>query len=106
MGQVLHAETWDTDAALKRTENYLMKHFKILALFYALILGLFALGKVAFIFAQEAGIRGNLSAGDVVGVLWHGLSLDLATAGYVTAPLLAHAWHWPLGAHPLYAPYI
>lgn len=64
-----------------------MKHFKILALFYALTLALFAAGKVAFIFAQEAGIRGAMTAADVADVLWHGLPLDLATAGYATAPL-------------------
>lgn len=83
-----------------------MKHFKILALFYALTLALFAAGKVAFIFAQEAGIRGVMTAADVADVLWHGLPLDLATAGYATAPPLAVAGHRTMAEHSAHAPYI
>lgn len=78
-----------------------MKHFRTLLLFYFTLVALFVSAKPCFMWAQEAGVRGALSVADVWAVIAHGLPLDLATAGYVTAPvwLLLGVMIWVRFAH-------
>lgn len=73
-----------------------MKHLRTLLLFYITLVAVFTLAKPCFIMAQDAGVRGRLSAAEVWAVMMHGLPLDLATAGYATAPvwLLIGAMIW------------
>ena len=58
-----------------------------LACFYGAIVLLFMLAKPCFIYVQPATVRGEVSAAELAHIVWHGLPLDLATAGYATAPL-------------------
>ena len=60
-----------------------------LSKFYATLVAFFFVAKPLFMLYNGAVGRG-CSVTDVAAVLWHGLPLDLATAGYLTAlPLLA-----------------
>ena len=54
--------------------------------FYITLVGCFALAKVIFVL-YNADCGGAFSAQEVVDAILHGLSLDIATAGYFTAPL-------------------
>lgn len=58
-----------------------------LAYFYGALVLLFMLAKPCFIYVQSEAVRGEVPAADMARILWHGLPLDLATAGYATAPL-------------------
>ena len=58
-----------------------------LACFYGAIVLLFMLAKPCFIYVQPATVRGEVSAAELAHIVWHGLPLDLATAGYATATL-------------------
>lgn len=62
-----------------------MRQILYLLRYYAALVALFAAAKPCFMLAQGTAVRGALTAGDVVAVIWHGLPLDLATAGYLTA---------------------
>jgi len=64
-----------------------VRQFLFLVRYYFALTALFVLAKPCFMFAQDAEVRGTVSAGDVWAVVWHGLPLDLATAGYLTAVL-------------------
>lgn len=64
-----------------------MKHFKTLLLFYLSLVALFMLAKPCFMWAQTTDVRGTLTLADMAAVIMHGYTLDLATAGYLTAPL-------------------
>ncbi len=67
----------------------------ILSTFIAWVI-FFALWKVVFMFYNQA--ENPFVAGDVADVLWHGLSMDMSTAGYLVALPLIIAWwgesHW------------
>ena len=65
------------------------KPLRLLALlgFYATMVLLFAVAKLCFVVAQPAAVRGEVSAAKLAQIVWHGLPLDLATAGYAAAPL-------------------
>ncbi|MGN1242394.1 MAG: LTA synthase family protein, partial [Alloprevotella sp.] len=58
-----------------------------LAYFYGALVLLFMLAKPCFIYVQSEAVRGEVPAADMARILWHGRPLDLATAGYATAPL-------------------
>ena len=61
---------------------------KYLAKFYALTVGYFMAAKVAFMVLHSG--RRSFSVGDVLAVVYHGLSLDLSTALYfLSVPFLA-----------------
>lgn len=64
-----------------------MKHFKTLLLFYLSLVALFVLAKPCFMWTQATDVRGNLTLANVAAVIWHGCPLDIATSGYLTAPL-------------------
>ena len=59
--------------------------------FYAVVLLAFVVAKPLFLFDKEWD-----TVGDYFAVVWHGLPLDIATAGYATAPvwlvLLVQTW--------------
>ncbi len=59
----------------------------VLSGFYLAAVFLFMAAKPCFILAQSTEKRGAFAWGDLPAVLWHGLPLDLATAGYVSAPV-------------------
>lgn len=62
-----------------------MRHFIALLRFYLLLVALFVLAKPFFVLAQSEEVRKGVSFSDVIHSLWHGIPLDLATAGYITA---------------------
>lgn len=64
-----------------------MKQIRTLLVFYLTLTALFVAAKPCFMLAQAADVRGALTAGDWLDVMLHGLPLDLAAAGYVTAPV-------------------
>lgn len=64
-----------------------MRQFLLLLRYYATLVVLFVIAKPCFVWAQSAEVRQGVTAGDVLRSVWHGLPLDLATAGYATAPL-------------------
>lgn len=64
-----------------------MRQFLILLRFYLTLVLLFVLAKPCFVWAQRPEVRGSVSVSDMLSSVWHGLPLDLATAGYATAPL-------------------
>ena len=59
----------------------------ILSFFYLATTLLFVVAKPCFVWAQSASVREGVSMADLLQVMWHGLALDLATAGYASAPL-------------------
>lgn len=59
---------------------------RFLARFFLTLLLLFALGKVLFL-AVTARAAGGISAAEAAAVLFHGMPLDIATAGYFSVPL-------------------
>ena len=59
----------------------------ILSFFYLASTLLFVVSKPCFVRAQSASVREGGSMADLLQVMWHGLALDLATAGYASAPL-------------------
>lgn len=59
----------------------------ILSFFYLATTLLFVVAKPCFVWAQSASVREGVSTADLLQVMWHGLALDLATAGYASAPL-------------------
>ena len=65
----------------------LSTRLRALLLFYVLLVTLFVLAKPCFVFAQDKTVCGEVSLSDLLQAVWHGLPLDLATAGYATAPL-------------------
>ncbi len=63
--------------------------FLFLLRFYAVLLAVFILGKAVFLLC-DAPAGTSVGVADFLAVVWHGLPLDLATAGYLTAlPWLA-----------------
>ena len=62
-----------------------MKQFLFLVKFYLTFLLLFVLAKPCFVLAQSAEVRGDITWLDVIQSVWHGLTLDIATTGYVSA---------------------
>lgn len=60
---------------------------RLLVSFYLRLLGVMLVAKLLFL-AWNSAAQGGVSAGEVMQVLWYGLPLDLATAGYLSAPLL------------------
>lgn len=64
-----------------------MKQFVTLLKYYFTLVLLFVIAKPCFVWAQEASVRGDITASDLFEAIWHGLPLDLATAGYATAPV-------------------
>lgn len=83
-----------------------LPRLRLLLLFYAVLVALFALAKPAFMLFNGAAGRG-LTFADYAAVVWHGLPLDLATAGYLTAPvwlgLIATIWLRSREARPVLA---
>lgn len=57
-------------------------HFAILLKFYVALLLIFFLGKIAFVLYN--GAAHGVSVADFCSLVWHGLPLDLATAGYLS----------------------
>ena len=72
---------------MKRFTHLLFFQALRLIMLYALCVVLFVVAKPLFVVAQPAAVRGNASVIDVLSAMWHGLPLDLATAGYVCAPV-------------------
>ena len=72
---------------MKRFTHLLFFQALRLIMLYALCVVLFVVAKPLFVVAQPAAVRGNASVMDVLSAMWHGLPLDLATAGYVCAPV-------------------
>lgn len=64
-----------------------MRQFLILLRFYLTVVILFVLAKPCFMLCQSPAMRGSVGVGDIFAVMWHGLPLDLATAGYLTIPV-------------------
>lgn len=56
-------------------------------LLYVLLVVLMSLAKPLFMFAQPADVAGTFTSHDVWQVMVHGLPHDLATAGYLIAPI-------------------
>lgn len=66
-----------------------MRHpsrLRFLFAFYAAVTGLFLMSKPVFMLMNTPEGR-KIDLADCLSVLWHGLPLDLATAGYLSAPL-------------------
>lgn len=61
--------------------------FRPLLRLYAAALCCFLLAKPCFVIAQEASLREGITVGETLLAMWHGLPLDLATAGYLAAPV-------------------
>ena len=59
---------------------------RAIALYVALVL-VMVLAKPLFVMAQTAEVRQALQPTDLLQVMWHGLPLDLATSGYLIAPV-------------------
>ena len=55
---------------------------KYLALFFAILLAFFLLGKIVFMLYNSN--EGFFTVADILSVLWHGLPLDLSTVSYLT----------------------
>lgn len=68
-----------------------MKKLRFFFLFLLILLLGFAAFKTAFMLFNGLGAHGCTVA-DVPAVLWHGLSLDLAVAGYLMAPVFLLLW--------------
>lgn len=67
------------------------ERFKFLLRFYLALTGTFLAGKLSFVLLNAPSEHGAAWS-DIPAVLWHGLPLDLATAGYLSAvPWLALA---------------
>lgn len=64
-----------------------MRQFLFLLRYYVTLVALFVVAKPCFVLAQSSEVRQGVTAADVLQSMWHGLPLDLATAGYATAPL-------------------
>ena len=60
----------------------MLGRIKFLLKYYGALVALFALTKPCFLMAA-----GRYNVGDWLAVIWHGLPLDLATAGYLAAPV-------------------
>lgn len=54
---------------------------------YILYVAFFALSKIFFLWAQPSSIQSQVSFGELMQAIWHGLPLDLATAGYIVSPI-------------------
>lgn len=68
----------------KRLSSHCHHSLGLLAWLYVLPLVLFALGKISFMIYTAPSSEHMVY---LPAILWHGLSLDMATAGYVVAPL-------------------
>lgn len=64
-----------------------MKQILLLLRIYGVMVLLFLVAKPCFIMAQPLEVRGDWAFSDLMDIWLHGLPLDLATAGYVAAPL-------------------
>lgn len=62
-----------------------MRQFLILLRYYLTLVLLFAAAKPCFVIAQAEEVREGVTWADVAVSVWHGLPLDLATAGYASA---------------------
>lgn len=62
-------------------------HIIVLCKLYIGFVALFLLAKPCFMLSQSPAMRKGCTLADLPAVWWHGLPLDLATAGYLTAPL-------------------
>lgn len=84
------------------------KRFLFLLRFFCALVGLFLLAKLAFMLFNGAASRG-FGLVDAAAVLWNGLPLDIAAAGYLTAPAwlctLASVWTRLPGGRAAYAAY-
>ena len=54
---------------------------------YAMWVIFFEVSKAFFLWLQPASLQSQVSITDLLNAMWHGLPLDLATAGYLTAPI-------------------
>lgn len=73
-----------------------MKQFIFLVKFYLTFLLLFVLAKPCFVLVQSEEIRGNITFTSVLSAMYHGISLDIATAAYISAVI------WLLGGIELW----
>ena len=62
-------------------------HLLLISKLYAGFVALFLIAKPCFMLSQSPAMRKGCTLADLPAVWWHGLPLDLATAGYLTAPL-------------------
>lgn len=87
-----------------------MKQFLFLLRYYFTLVLLFAVAKPCFVLVQSAEVREGVTLGDVANAVWHGLPLDLATAGYATAlvwlALGIGLWKKIPAAHIIYKVYV
>lgn len=54
---------------------------------YILYVAIFALSKAFFLWVQPYSIQSQVSFCELLQAMWHGLPLDLATAGYIVSPI-------------------
>ncbi len=84
--------------ARRRPHTAPVSAWRLLVAQYAAYVGLFVLAKPLFMLTQPGALWQGAGWSDMPEVLLHGLVQDLATAGYLTAPvwllLLVHTW-WP-----------
>lgn len=59
---------------------------RFVSLYIVLVL-VFVLAKAYFLLEQPSTVRSQVELVDLLQAMWHGLPLDLATAGYLTAPV-------------------
>lgn len=61
--------------------------FNPLLRLYAALLFFFLIAKPCFVMVQKADLCDGITVWDTLFAMWHGLPLDLATAGYLVAPV-------------------